>query len=256
MATNVLLPIFSACTKEEQSKQSIQATVVFCNNPSDGASKVFPIYLFAASGAEVILGLVDGVAGAVDAFGRLRSGSAKGLKELREAFCLAALAHTHSNESLLKSPISDPLELILDIYGPVGDGVYVFDSAGRLAARRSVLSEYDAAPAGDTEFLAIRTHAGLADRFLSVREDACRAEVDALSEGCRVTAASRQRLISVLNDSRTLSPASMSFPSFEALARVETQMRRSLKGLRPIKAANGIGDVRVAGSHGTVSAEW
>jgi hypothetical protein len=254
MATRVLLPVVSARSKEEQ---SIQATVVFCNNPTDGASKVFPIHVFAAGGAEVILGLVDGIAGAFNALGRLRADSSKGLKEFREAFCVAALAHTHSNESLLKSPISDPLELILDIYGPVGEGVFVFDGAGRFAARRSVLSEYDAAPVGDTEFLAIRTNAGLADRFLSVREDACRTQVDALSAGRRVTAASRQRLLSVLIDSHTLSPASLSFPSTEVLGRLDTHMRRPLKRVdRPAKAASGIGDARVAGSAGTVSAEW
>ena len=254
MATRVLLPVVSARSKEEQ---SIQATVVFCSNPTDGATKVYPIHLFAAGGAEVILGLVDGIAGALNAVGRPRANGAKGLKEIREAFCVAAQAHTHSDESLLNSPISDALELILDIYGPVGEGVYVFDGAGRFAARRSILSEYDSAPAGDTEFLAILTNAGLVDRFLSVREDACRTEVDALSAGRRVTSALRQRLLSVLVDSHTLSPASLSFPSSEALARLDIQMRRQLKRLdHPDKAASGVGDVRVAGSAAAVSADW
>lgn len=254
MATRFLLPVVTARSKEEQ---SIQATVIFCNNPADGATKVCPIHLFDSAEAEVILGLVDGVVGAHSALERLRAGSPKGVRVIREAFCTAALGRTHSNESLLNSPISDPLDLILDIYGPVGQGVYVFDGFGRLAIRRSSLSDYDRAPVGDTEFLTIRTNAGLEDRFLSVREDACRIEVEALSAGRRVAAALRERLLSVLVDLHTLSSSSLWFPSAEVLARLESQIRRPLERLdHSAEAVSMVGDMRVAGSAGAVSVEW
>jgi hypothetical protein len=180
-----------------------------------------PVHLYSSAGAEVIYALVDGVAGALRALDAQRLGTARAAIDIRDLFCTAARAHTHVDDaSILASSLSDPLDSMLDLYGSVGQGVYVFSGGGMLIARRSSLSPFDNAPLGDTDLLGISAHPGLTDRFLDVRQNACRTTIEILTARRRMSAATKEKLMSLLIDATALAPLNPSFPSSQSLTRL------------------------------------
>ncbi len=169
----------------------------------------------------MIYALVDGVAGALRALDAQRLGTARAAIDIRDLFCTAARAHTHVDDaSILASSLSDPLDSMLDLYGSVGQGVYVFSGGGMLIARRSSLSPFDNAPLGDTDLLGISAHPGLTDRFLDVRQNACRTTIEILTARRRMSAATKEKLMSLLIDATALAPLNPSFPSSQSLTRL------------------------------------
>lgn len=169
----------------------------------------------------MIYALVDGVAGALRALDAQRLGTASAAVDIRDLFCTAARAHTHVDDaSILASSLSDPLDSMLDLYGSVGQGVYVFSGGGMLIARRSSLSPFDNAPLGDTDLLGISAHPGLTDRFLDVRQNACRTTIEILTARRRMSAATKEKLVSLLIDATALAPLNPSFPSSQSLTRL------------------------------------
>ncbi|CAB3730411.1 hypothetical protein LMG22037_05528 [Paraburkholderia phenoliruptrix] len=220
MTIRALLPVV-ATRGIKRDTPSVQATLIFTHVQPDSRAKMRPVHLYSSAGAEVIYALVDGVAGALRALDAQRLGTARAAIDIRDLFCTAARAHTHVDDaSILASSLSDPLDSMLDLYGSVGQGVYVFSGGGMLIARRSSLSPFDNAPLGDTDLLGISAHPGLTDRFLDVRQNACRTTIEILTARRRMSAATKEKLMSLLIDATALAPLNPSFPSSQSLTRL------------------------------------
>lgn len=241
MTTRALLPVV-ATRGIKRETPSVQATLVFTHVQPDSRAKMRPVHLYSSAGAEVIYALVDGVAGALRALEAQRLDTARAAIDIRDLFCTAARAHTHVDDaSILESSLPDPLDAMLDLYGPVGQGVYVFNGGGMLIARRSSVSPFDNAPLGDTDLLAISAHPGLTDRFLDVRQNACRTTIEALTARRRMSAATREKLVSLLIDATNLASLNPSFPSSQSLTRLsafagvrlDQEIHRIPNGVKP-----------------------
>lgn len=219
MAINALLPVLGA--SKGITAQVIKATLVFgpAINRKGTPAKVKPVHLYVNAEPEIVLGLVDGVAAALNALDGPGAQHSRRTDQLRTGVCGSAQLHTHHGpEAMLVSSLVEPLDSVFSLYAPIGAGVYHFDSTGGLESRRTGRGEEAILPVIPPEYHRIFLSDGLTDRFLSIRQDACRTTVEDLYIKRRMNSAARDRLASVLINAGRMSACDLAFPSSRILA--------------------------------------
>jgi hypothetical protein len=219
MAINALLPVVGA--SKGIAGQVIKATLVFgpAINRTGSPAKVKPVHLYQNAEPEIVLGLVDGVAAALNALDAQVAQPARRTEQLRTGVCDSAQLHTHhGSDAILISSLVDPLDSVFSLYAPIGAGVYHFDSTGALKSRRTGRGEEATLPVIPPDYHRIFLSDGLTDRFLSIRQDACRTTIEDLCIKRRMSSAARDRLASVLINAGRISACDSAFPSSRILA--------------------------------------
>lgn len=219
MAINALLPVVGA--SKGITGQVIKATLVFgpAINRKGSPAKVKSIHLYENADPEIVLGLVDGVAAALNALAAQGGQPARRTDQLRTSVCDSAQLHTHRGpDAMLVSSLVDPLDSVFSLYAPIGAGVYHFDSTGALKSRRTGRGEETILPVIPPDYHRIFLSDGLTDRFLSIRQDACRTTIEDLCIKRRMNSAARDRLASVLVNAGRISACDLAFPSSRILA--------------------------------------